>query len=99
MHPFLAVDLGLLFLLLFGHFLLDRIQLLLLPLANGLGPGLAIGSLFEDLLLSPLVEGELLLNCEFFLGAVVTGGVRCALVHFRGQGAPSVEVLGGTVRY
>ena len=99
MHPLLSVDLGLLFLLLFGYFLLDRIQLLLLPLANGLGPGLAIGSLFEDLLLSLLVEGELLLHGQFFWGAVVTAGVRRALVYLRGQSAPSIEVLGGTIRY
>ena len=60
MHTLLAVKLGLFLLLLFRHFLLNRIQLLLLPLANGLGPGLAISSLFQDLLLPFLIKCELL---------------------------------------
>ena len=61
-HALLALDLGLLLLLLLRHFLLDRIQLLLLPLSDGLGPGLAVCGLFEDLLLPFFIKGELLVS-------------------------------------
>ena len=90
-HALLALDLGLLLLLLLRHFLLDCIQLLLLPLSNGLGPGLAVCGLFEDLLLPFLIKGELLVSIH-----------RCRLlndnvagfVHFGRQGSPTVKVLG-----
>ena len=94
MHSLFTIDLGLLFFLFLGHLLLNRIQLLFLPITDGLRPRLAIGSLLQDLLLSLLVKGVLLLCCELLpLCVVFLDAHANTLVDLWSECAPSIEVL------